>query len=67
MSVRKIYKKIQGFGYTCPVYTQNSNTTRSLSEIVSPGTYFGSEVGVITNNSVCIWIQKVEKQNILRK
>ena len=59
--LEKYIKKIQGFGYTCPVYTQNSNTTRSLSEIVSPGTYFGSEVGVITNNSVCIWIQKVEK------
>lgn len=60
--LEKYIKKIQGFGYTCPVYTQNTNnTTRSLSEIVSPGTYFGSDPTQITNQSICVWIHKVEK------
>ena len=59
--LEKYIKKIQRFGYTCPVYSQTTNNSRSLSEIVSPGTYFASDTTRLTNNSVCIWIQKVEK------
>lgn len=59
--VEKYIKKIQTHGYTCPIYTQTTNNSRSLSEIVSPGTYFASDTMQITNNSLCVWIQKVEK------
>merc|ERR1711916_357011 len=43
--IDKYIKKLQELGYTCPIYTQDTqtkNTTRTLSEIVSPGTYFSA-------------------------
>ena len=48
----------------CPIYTQDTqakNTTRSLSEIVSPGTYFSADSEIISNNAACVWIKKVNK------
>jgi len=60
----KYIKKLQEYEYTCPIYTQDHqmpNTTRSLSEIISPGTYFASDSSQVSNHSVCIWVTKHEK------
>ena len=62
--IDKYIRKLQELGYTCPIYTQDTqakNTTRSLSEIVSPGTYFSADSDVVSNNSACVWIKKVNK------
>lgn len=62
--IDKYIKKCQDHGYTIVVYTQdeqNKNTTRSLSGIYSPGTYFDPVSSVqITNNTTCIWINTVD-------
>jgi len=62
--IDKYIKKLQELGYTCPIYTQDTqtkNTNRSLSEIVSPGTYFSADSEIISNNAACVWIKKVNK------
>ena len=56
----KYVKKLQDAGYTIAVYEQDeqcANTTRSLTGIYSPGTYFSSDTDSITNNTCCIWIE----------
>jgi DNA mismatch repair protein MutS len=56
----KYVKKLQETGYTIAVYEQDeqcANTTRSLTGIFSPGTYFSSDSEIITNNTCCIWIE----------
>lgn len=62
--IDKYVKKLQDHGYTIVVYTQdeqNKNTTRSLSGIYSPGTYFDPVSSAqITNNTTCIWINTVD-------
>jgi len=53
-------KKLQDAGYTIVVYDQDeqcANTTRSLSGIYSPGTYFSVDVEYITNKTCCIWLE----------
>lgn len=48
-------------GWTVPVINQDaptSNTTRSLFKIFSPGTTFLSDDKSITNNIMCIWMEK---------
>jgi len=60
--VEKYIKKIQESGYTAVVYSQDEqakNTTRSLSGIFSPGTYFSNESTNLTNNLICIWIDLI--------
>ena len=55
----KYIKKLQDAGYTVAVYEQDeqcANTTRSLTGIYSPGTYFSTDTENITNNACCIWI-----------
>ena len=55
----KYLKKLQSFGYTAVVYSQDekaAGTTRSLDGIYSPGTYFTSDTVHLTNNIVCIWM-----------
>lgn len=59
----KYLKKLQDMGYTVAVYSQDekaAGTTRSLTGIYSPGTFFSNEVSddKITNNTMCIWLQK---------
>jgi DNA mismatch repair protein MutS len=58
--IDKYLKKLQEAGFTVIVYTQDEqakNTTRSLSGIYSPGTYFSLETNSkITNNISCIWV-----------
>jgi len=64
----KYLKKLQGFGYTIAVYSQDekaAGTTRSLSGIFSPGTYFSSDTTALTNNTMCLWIEKIKKSIIV--
>ena len=61
--IDKYVKKLQENGYTIVIYKQDiqgKNTTRSLYEIVSPGTFFSSSEETntllkLTNNTMCIW------------
>jgi len=63
--IEKYLKKLQESGYTTVVYSQDEdtkNTTRSLSGIYSPGTYFSNELThKISNNTTCIWLNVVNK------
>ena len=59
--VDKYLKKLQEHGYTIVLYKQDingKNTTRSLSEIISPGTFFSQESDELSNNVMCIWLHK---------
>ena len=59
--VDKYIQKLQDHNYTIVIYTQNingKNATRSLSEIISPGTFFPSESENLSNNVMCIWLHK---------
>lgn len=69
--VEKYINKMQQIGFTIVVYVQEQtgkNITRSLSGIFSPGTCFfdNTDKTILTNNSMCIWIDKVENR-ILKK
>lgn len=58
--IDKYVKKLQEAGYTIAVYEQDEqcpNTTRSLTGIYSPGTYFSTDTENITNNTCCIWVE----------
>ena len=60
----KYIKKLQHHDYTIVIYKQDfqaKNTTRSLSEIISPGTYFSQDQEKLTNNICCVWLQKINK------
>ena len=49
----KYLKRLQEHGYTIVIYTQDidgKNTTRSLSEIISPGTFFSPDTEELSNN-----------------
>ena len=64
--LEKYSKKLQEKDYTIVVYTQDiqsKNTTRSLSEIISPGTFFNNDQEQISNNVTSIWIEQAK--NIL--
>lgn len=59
----KYLNKLQEMGYTVAVYSQDekaAGTTRSLTGIYSPGTFFANEAitDKITNNTMCLWLQK---------
>jgi len=57
----KYVGKLQENGYTVAVYNQDiqgKNTTRSLSEIISPGTYFSPDNTSPTNHTMCIWLER---------
>jgi len=57
--LEKYVKKLQEKDFTIVVYTQDTqtkNTTRSLSCIYSPGTYFSNDSNSISNVTTCIWI-----------
>jgi len=65
----KYFKKLQEAGYTVVVYTQdsqNKNTTRSLSEIISPGTYFTHDNPELSNNISCIWLHKSKSTTFMK-
>jgi DNA mismatch repair protein MutS len=71
MFLEKYVKKLQDAGFTSVVFTQDEqapNTTRSLSGIFSPGTYFSCDTEIINNNSCCIWFNVVDvKTTIMKK
>ena len=60
--VDKYIQKMQEHGYTIVIYRQDlhDKTSRNLSEIISPGTYFPLETeitsGKLSNNVVCSWV-----------
>lgn len=61
--IDKYIRRFQENGYACAIYTETKQgstvITRDLSEIVSPGTYFGEDNHQISSNAVCVWIKKV--------
>jgi DNA mismatch repair protein MutS len=62
----KYLKRLQENQYTSCVYTQDTptkNTTRSLTSIYSPGTFFASDSQVMSNNTTCVWFME-SKHNI---
>ena len=57
--LEKYVRRMQENNYTIVVHTQDSNTkntTRSLSCIYSPGTYFSNDSNELSNVTSCIWI-----------
>lgn len=57
--IDKYIRRLQEHGYTIAIYTQDiqgKNTTRSLSQIISPGTFFSQDNTELSNNISCIWI-----------
>lgn len=62
-------KTMVSHGYTVVIYKQDFNakgTTRSLLEIISPGTYFAfDDQTVLSNNFMCIWLIGPVKQRFL--
>jgi DNA mismatch repair protein MutS len=59
--IDKYIKKLQEHNYTIVIYKQDinaKNTTRSLSEIISPGTFFSPESEELSNNVMSIWLHK---------
>ena len=73
--LEKYVKRLQEHGYTVVVFTQDTqtkNTTRSLSCIYSPGTFFSSETALdddsqLSNNTTCIWIHYSPKNSAVRE
>lgn len=64
--LEKYVKRLQENDYTIVIYTQDSNTkntTRSLSCIYSPGTYFNNETSELNNITTCIWIHYNKSNN----
>ena len=61
-SLERYVKKMQEHGYTIVVYVQDgqgANTTRSLHCIYSPGTFFSNDSAVLSNNTSCFWIERL--------
>jgi len=59
----KYIQRLQEHGYTIVFYNQDingKNTTRSLAEIISPGTFFPIETEQLSNNVMCIWLHKAK-------
>lgn len=59
--IEKYLKKLQDAGYTCVVINQDPNNPkiRSVEGIYSPGTFFNPDTVEISNNTMCIWIERV--------
>jgi DNA mismatch repair protein MutS len=69
IQIEKYIKKIQDAGFTAVVYSQDEaakNTTRSLSGVFSPGTYFHPESTSLTNSTTCIWIDLIENKILMK-
>ena len=64
----KYINKIQQNNYTTVVYSQDekaAGTTRSLTGIYSPGTYFSNNTEKLNNNIVCMWIKRFHRNVII--
>ncbi len=68
--IEKYVRRLQEHNYTIVVYTQdsnNKNTTRSLSCIYSPGTYFSNDSTNLTNITTCIWIHYSSSNKLMNE
>tara|TARA_Y100001958_G_scaffold319_1_gene227 strand:- start:14882 stop:18142 length:3261 start_codon:yes stop_codon:yes gene_type:complete len=64
----KYINRLQNKGYTIVIYTQDiqaKNTSRSLTEVISPGTFFTPETTKLTNHVMCVWIHKSKARKML--
>ena len=68
--LEKYVKRLQDHGYTIVVFTQDTqakNTSRSLSCIYSPGTFFSNDTALddsqLSNNTTCIWVHYSAKNS----
>jgi DNA mismatch repair protein MutS len=59
--IDKYLKKIQEAGYTSVVITQDPSNPkiRNIEGIYSPGTFFNMDASEISNNTMCIWVERV--------
>lgn len=59
--IEKYLKKLQDAGYTCVVINQDPNNPkiRTVEGIYSPGTFFNSDSVEISNNTMCVWVERV--------
>ena len=59
--IDKYLKKIQDAGYTTIVIKQDPTNPkiRSVEGIYSPGTFFNPDASEISNNTMCIWVERV--------
>ena len=67
--IEKYLQKIQNAGFTAVVYAQDQaakNTTRSCAGIFSPGTYFSNNNTNLTNNLMCVWINKISNSMLFK-
>lgn len=58
--LEKYAAKLQSHGYTLVVYdqdVQSKNTTRSLTQIISPGTHFSNETTQTSNTTMSVWVE----------
>ena len=66
----KFINIFQDNDYTTVIYEQDSvgkNTTRSLSEIISPGTYIEDDTISISNVTLCIWIEHTKARKKMKE
>ena len=67
--IDKYVRKLEEHGYTIVIYTQDTqekNTTRSLAEIISPGTFFSQDSVELSNNIICVWIHHSKQNKIMK-
>ena len=67
-SLDKYLAKLRDLNYVVAVWSQDekaAGTTRSLTGIYSPGTFFDSEPTTISNNTTCVWFQKVKQHLVV--
>ena len=59
--IDKYLKKIQDAGYTTIVIKQDPGNPkiRSVEGIYSPGTFFNPDSSEISNNTMCVWVERV--------
>ena len=68
--LEKYVKRLQENDFTVVVYTQdsnNKNTTRSLSCIYSPGTFFSNDTTEMSNTTTCIWLHYSSSNQIMKE
>lgn len=66
--LEKYATKLQAHGYTLVVFTQDvqgKNTTRSLSEIISPGTHFSDETSQTSNTTMSVWVEQTKRRILI--
>lgn len=70
LQLDKYLKRLNSAGWTVVVYVQDApskNTSRSLEGVYSPGTYFNDEATAVSNNVMCVWLEKIAGGSRLRQ